>query len=180
METEFTQEILILQYLPNFPHTNWSPNYLWIGIATFISILKHCNQEACWSINQLPTYQQLSYFQITSCTQTAFNRKEAMKRTLSELSDVEKKSVSQSINAGHSNAVFDLSLGIVTAAYAFEAYKDPVRHQFCSLHSETFIQWLWHIALKSLKWMTCEVALEEDAKKSPSSVSTFTSHPVLL
>ena len=27
-------------------------------------------------------------------------------------------------------AVFDLSLGIVTAAYAFEAYATPVRHQF--------------------------------------------------
>ena len=44
-----------------------------------------------------------------------------------------------SANADHSTeAVFDLSLGIVTAGYAFEAYKDPVRHYFCSLRSVSY------------------------------------------
>ena len=44
-----------------------------------------------------------------------------------------------SADAGHSTeAVFDLSLGIVIAGYAFEAYKDPVRHYFCSLRSVSY------------------------------------------
>ena len=42
-------------------------------------------------------------------------------------------------NADHSTeAVFDLSLGIVIGGYAFEAYKDPVRLQFCSFHSISY------------------------------------------
>ena len=144
METKFTQEIFDPVVLAKLS-TNWSPDYLRIEVVTRISVPMHCNQEACWSINQLPTYQQLSYFQITSCTQTAFNRKVAMKLARS---DVDNKS-----DSSHSKeAAFDLSLGIVTAAYAFEAYKDPVRHQFCNFQPISYNLRLTFSACDDAPW----------------------------
>ena len=55
------------------------------------------------------------------------------KMATTEVHSADEVSISKSADAGHSKeAVFDLSLGIVTAAYAFEAYATPVRHQFCN------------------------------------------------
>ena len=49
------------------------------------------------------------------------------------------KRLHSEVDAGHSTeAVFDLSLGIVTAEYAFESYEKPVRHQFFNFDTKSF------------------------------------------
>ena len=57
------------------------------------------------------------------------------KRTLPDIEEINFKSTVaveendlESPDAAHSNVAFDLSLGIVAAGYAFEAYAKPVRH----------------------------------------------------